>query len=304
MQNAAACLVTGMWSCDHITPVLQQLTGYQCNSEWNLNLLSWSTRGWTTSHHRICQTIASSLPSASAVSFDHETISSALLLVLVHVLEMELLPPLDHVFGTVFLHGITRTCPSTWFVIGRLAPQTENVFNCSRHQRLVTVAFRCCVQIFLLTYLLVCSDCDLTGWSVCLRVWSSSVVCSMTKSCAPSSAIWRRSRRGRFVTSLLASLRWQPFSTWSESERSRITGVPTRDLSHGDLLQQRSGRSSHSGQQQPAIVVVIIIKQNWNQFVLVVEATALKDKYQNFIRRFNVQIPSITFMSVGHLSQT
>ena len=46
-----------------------------------------------------------------------------------------------------------NSLPSTWFVLGHLPPQTENVFNCSRHQRLVTVAFRRCVQIFLLTYL-------------------------------------------------------------------------------------------------------------------------------------------------------
>jgi len=31
-------------------------------------------------------------------------------------------------------------------------PQTENLFNCSRHQHLLTVAFRRCVQTFLLTY--------------------------------------------------------------------------------------------------------------------------------------------------------
>jgi len=40
------------------------------------------------------------------------------------------------------------------FVLGLLTSQTENVFNCLRHQRLVTVAFRLCVQIFWLTFLL------------------------------------------------------------------------------------------------------------------------------------------------------
>ena len=39
--------------------------------------------------------------------------------------------------------------------LGHLLPQTENNFDCSRHQRLVTIAFRRCVHIFLLTYLLI-----------------------------------------------------------------------------------------------------------------------------------------------------
>jgi len=45
--------------------------------------------------------------------------------------------------------------PSAWFVVGHVLPKTENVFVCSSHQRLVTVVFRRCVQINLLTYLLV-----------------------------------------------------------------------------------------------------------------------------------------------------
>jgi len=54
---------------------------------------------------------------------------------------------------TTPLEQNSYACASTWFVLAHLPPQTENVFNCSTHQRLVTVAFRCCVQIFLLTYL-------------------------------------------------------------------------------------------------------------------------------------------------------
>jgi len=82
-------------------------TGYQYDSEWNLSSLSWSTRRSTTWHHRICQTIASSLSSPGAVSFDHQTISVALWLVAVHLLEIEhsLLP--DHAFGTVFLYKMS-----------------------------------------------------------------------------------------------------------------------------------------------------------------------------------------------------
>ena len=34
---------------------------------------------------------------------------------------------------------------SAWFVLGNLLPKTKNVFNCLRHQHLVTVAFRRCV---------------------------------------------------------------------------------------------------------------------------------------------------------------
>ena len=40
------------------------------------------------------------------------------------------------------------------FVVAHVPPKTENVLVCSRHQRLVTVVFRRCVQINLLTYLL------------------------------------------------------------------------------------------------------------------------------------------------------
>jgi len=53
-----------------------------------------------------------------------------------------------------------RTAPLEWsshMSVGLICPwhfllENENVFNCSRHQRLVTVAFRCCVKIFLLTF--------------------------------------------------------------------------------------------------------------------------------------------------------
>jgi len=55
---------------------------------------------------------------------------------------------------TTPLEQSSYTRPSTWFVFGHLPPQTVNVFNCWRHQCLVTVACRRCVQIFLLNYLL------------------------------------------------------------------------------------------------------------------------------------------------------
>jgi len=54
---------------------------------------------------------------------------------------------------TTPLEKSSYTCPSTWFVLGHLPSQTENVFHCLRHQPLASVAFRRCVQIFLLTYL-------------------------------------------------------------------------------------------------------------------------------------------------------
>jgi len=58
---------------------------------------------------------------------------------------------------TTPLQQSSYSCPSTWSVLGHLPPQIKNVFNCSRHQRLVTLAFRCCVQIFFLTYLSLCA---------------------------------------------------------------------------------------------------------------------------------------------------
>jgi len=57
---------------------------------------------------------------------------------------------------TTPLEQSSYTRPSTWCVLGHFWPQTEHVFNCSRHQRLVTVVFRRCVHILLLTYLLQC----------------------------------------------------------------------------------------------------------------------------------------------------
>ena len=68
------------------------------------------------------------------------TISRALLLALVHVLDIEPSPLPEHAFGTVLLHYL-----SAWFVIGHLLPETEKVFNCSRHQRLAIVAYIRCV---------------------------------------------------------------------------------------------------------------------------------------------------------------
>jgi len=69
------------------------------------------------------------------------------------------------IFSLLFLlfHNLIRTyvqlrtsaswSPSAWFVVGHVLPKTENVFVCSSHQRLVTVVFRRCVLINLLTYL-------------------------------------------------------------------------------------------------------------------------------------------------------
>ena len=152
------------------TPVLQQLQyGYQYDRKWNFSSLSWSARCSTTCHHRICETNASSLPPPSAISFDHQTPS--LSLVPVHAMEIEHLLLLDHAFGKVFLHML-----STWFVLGHLPSQTENVFHCLRHQPLASVAFRRCVQIFLLTYLLVPWTDGLTqGYSIyCISITLSS----------------------------------------------------------------------------------------------------------------------------------
>jgi len=61
---------------------------------------------------------------------------------------------------TTPLEQSSYKCRSTWFVLGHLPPQTENVLSCSRHQRLVTLAFRRCIQIFLtylFTYLFICN---------------------------------------------------------------------------------------------------------------------------------------------------
>jgi len=91
--------------------VISDYTGYQYDSEWNLSSQTWSTRHSTTWHYRVCQTIASSLPPPGAVSFDHQTISSALSLLPV---QHSLL--LGHAFGTVFLHvSFGLICPCNTF---------------------------------------------------------------------------------------------------------------------------------------------------------------------------------------------
>jgi len=53
--------------------------------------------------------------------------------------------PADHAFGIVFLHmSVGLICPLS--LIGPyLLSETEIVFNCSRHLRLVTIAFTRCV---------------------------------------------------------------------------------------------------------------------------------------------------------------
>jgi len=54
---------------------------------------------------------------------------------------------------TTALEQSSYTCPSTWFVLVHLPPQSEKVFNCSRHQRLVTVVFGA-VGLYKFPYLL------------------------------------------------------------------------------------------------------------------------------------------------------
>jgi len=162
-------------------------TGYQNDIEWNLSSLLWSTWRSTTWHHRIRQTIASYLPQPGAVSFDHQTISNALSLVPVHVLEIEhsLLP--DHVFGTVFLHT------SVYFVFGNLPSQSENVFNYPRHQRLVTLAFRRCVHFLKLTFTYLYKQIDLDRKAKSKSFWAlrQPIPCPFTSPQLWSSEVWK-----------------------------------------------------------------------------------------------------------------
>jgi len=92
--------------------------GYQCDSGWDLSLLSWSWRLSATWHHSICQMIASSLPSPVVIIvFSHQLVSSAPLRAPVHisVIGHFLLP--DQEFGTVCLHkSITGICHLTVFI--------------------------------------------------------------------------------------------------------------------------------------------------------------------------------------------
>jgi len=80
------------------------------------------------------------------------SISSALLLVLVHVLG-------DRAFaaaGPCLWNNILTNGIDPWLDLSLdsfFLLETENVFNCWRHQCLVTVAFRCCV-VYKFSYLL------------------------------------------------------------------------------------------------------------------------------------------------------
>jgi len=63
-------------------------------------------------------------------------------------------------------------CPSAWFVLGHVLLESENVFNCSRHQRLVTALLLDAVYKF--SYLLTCTRPHLPlHWSTA----SSAMLC-------------------------------------------------------------------------------------------------------------------------------
>ena len=98
-----------VWSLTPVGVITSPLSfgnyiGCQYDREWNLSSLSLCTRRSTTWHHRICQTTASSSPPPGAVSYDHQTISSAPSPPPTHVWAIEHSLPLGHAFGTVFLH--------------------------------------------------------------------------------------------------------------------------------------------------------------------------------------------------------
>jgi len=99
-------------------------TGYQYDSEWNLSSLSWSTRRSTAWHHRICQTIPSSLPPPGAVSFDHQTISSALLL----------WPPYGIGQAIIFLPCGFFYLLSSFFLAYNLSRRRLHVYHTSTHR--------------------------------------------------------------------------------------------------------------------------------------------------------------------------
>jgi len=108
-------------------------TGYQWDSQWNLSLLSWLYKAL---NKLAPPYLSAALPPPGAVSFDHQTVSDALLLALVHVLEMEHSSLPDLTFG------IPHVC-RLGLSLDTFFSETENVFNCLKHQqRLVTVAFR------------------------------------------------------------------------------------------------------------------------------------------------------------------
>jgi len=117
VQNAAARLVTGTRRCDHIiiSPhILQQLHWLPAWQPVEFKLAVLVHKALNNLAPPYLSEIACSLPPLGAVSFDHQTISSALSFVPVHVLEIEHSLLSDHVFGTVFLHmSVNLICPWT-----------------------------------------------------------------------------------------------------------------------------------------------------------------------------------------------
>jgi len=72
-------------------------------------------------------------------------VTSSMALCVSYVLEIEHL----------LLEQSSYTCPLTQFVFGHLPPWTENVFHCSRHRHLVTLALGTVYKVsYLLSYIL------------------------------------------------------------------------------------------------------------------------------------------------------
>jgi len=109
------------------------------DSKWNYRSLSWSTRSSRTCmHHGVCQLVAatSRRQLRSSDNFKRTIISTSSRLgdrAFIHCCR------------TATLEQSSHTRPSAVFDTGQLLPETENVSNCSRQQRLVTVVLGRCV---------------------------------------------------------------------------------------------------------------------------------------------------------------
>jgi len=135
-----------------------------------------------------------------------------------------------HCCWTVLSEQSCFTCPSTWFLLGHLPLQTENIVNCSRHQCLVTAAFSHCTNI-VRTYILTCW-CQFWPLHCCLPlppilpVPESMPMCLGIKYC-----------------SVVCLLSWWSMLWWSSSLSLQLP--LTKDVSQVTHVSPVNQRSSH-----------------------------------------------------------
>jgi len=140
VQNAAARSATGTRRCDHITPVLRHLHWLPVRRRVEFKL---AVPGLQGSQRPVTTVFVRWLPARYWSSSSSSVVEQFQVLNYEHQFKSRR----SYIFccRTKNLEQSAYTTPSAWFVTWQFLPKAENVFCCSRYQRLVTVAFRRCV---------------------------------------------------------------------------------------------------------------------------------------------------------------